>query len=137
MRRFDILVIGLCVILALFFVGLIMYQFRGPDVKKLDMFFQVSDRMGFNTDTDALYFGKGYPGSVTKRQILLNNSHPYPVIVSIKVNGDISQFISVSENDFMLQPGEVKYVMYFLETAGDTPHGNYSGQSTFVFRKTQ
>ena len=109
------------------------YYFQGSQT--IIMQFEVSEKLGFNTDADALYFGKGMPGTQTKRDLVINSSYEYPINVLIKIEGDISQFASVSKNDFIIQAGENTIVTYFVKSKAETEYGNYSGFTTLVFTR--
>ena len=135
MKRFDKFVIGICLILCIIFIAMLFYQFRSVDTKTLKIYYQVADKVGFNTNTDALYFGRGLPGSGATRTIQLNNSYSYPVMVSITLSGDITPYLSVSDNNFLLEPGELKVITYFIATPADTPYGNLTGSTTFIFKR--
>ena len=80
---------------------LIYNLFFLKDVMTFNMYFETADKMAFKTDTDALYFGKAYPGSGTIRMINITNDYNYPVYVSIKIEGDIAKFVTVSDNNFV------------------------------------
>jgi hypothetical protein len=102
----------------------------------LNMYFETADIMGVNTDSEALYFGKNYPGGTSLRQINITNDYNYPVVVSIKVEGEIAQFITVSDNDFYLEPKERKTIRYYLETRDDTPYQNFTGITRVVISRS-
>lgn len=122
--------------LFLLFISLIFYRyyyFQGSQT--IIMQFEVSEKLAFNTDTDALYFGKGMPGTQTKRDLLVNNTFEYPINVLIKIEGDISQFASVSKNDFIMQAGENTVVTYYIKSKPETEYGNYSGFTTLVYTR--
>ena len=102
-----------------------------------DMYFEVASqyKIGVNTRTDAIFFGKATPGAQSMRHLNLTNEYDYPVSVSIKIDGDIAPFISVSDNNFILQPGEKKHLTYYATTQQDTPDGNYTGETKAIIRR--
>ncbi len=92
--------------------------------------------MGFNTDADALWFGKANPGVQATRKVDMVNNFEFPLAVSISIKGDIAEYISVSDNYFVLQPNETKVITYYFISRSNTPYGNYSGSTRVVFTRT-
>ena len=135
MKKYTLLGIISVAVSVLFLLGLIFYnQYYHVKTTKLDMYFEIADKIGFNLDSDAIYFGKTYPGGRSQRIITLENNEDFPVKVSIKTEGTIRPLVTVSKNDFILQPHSVEVIRYYAD-AGDYPKGNYSGVSTAVFTR--
>lgn len=91
--------------------------------KEIPMHIKVtnSSTIGFNTQTDALYFGTvpaGYGSSV--RKFYLTNDLDYEVVVKIMAQGDeLAQWVRLnSNNTFNLKPHEVKNI----EITADVPN---------------
>jgi hypothetical protein len=136
MNKYKIFIVAFLVLMIFISLGLLMYNFYVIlETRTLAMQFEIGDKIGMNADTDALYFGKSYPGSVVKRYLNMSNNNNFPLFVSIIIKGDIAQFISVSDNDFELQPGELKVITYFLRTDKNSVYGNYTGQTTILFKR--
>ncbi|MBN2368754.1 hypothetical protein JXC34_07060 [Candidatus Woesearchaeota archaeon] len=93
-------------------------------------------KVGINTDTDALWFGRAGPGSLSERRVNLTNEYDFPVTANVLLFGNISEFVSVSDNNFVLQPGGKKTLTYFLQTSFDTPPGDYSGHTRIVIKRS-
>lgn len=106
------------------------------DVLVLDMHLEIGDRLGFNLDTDALYFGKVIPGtsSVTKFANV-SNTEDYPVVVNIKMCGELGEWVIISEDKFVLKGGEVKELSLSALPPEGTPFGNYTGKLKAVARR--
>ena len=131
-KKFAALITLLCFILIL--CGFILYNsYVSLDVQQLEIQFEVSDRMGFNVDTEALYFGKNYPGGVSRRETVLKNNYGFPVYISAKITGNVSGFVSVSDNNFILMPDETKSLTFYLKTGKETPRGEYMGEAKMCF----
>ena len=92
--------------------------------------------MAFKTDADALWFGKANPGVQATRKVDMVNNFDVPLSVSISIKGDIAEYISVSDNHFVLQPNETKVLTYYFTSRSNTPYGNYSGTTRVVFTRT-
>jgi hypothetical protein len=85
---------------------------------------QVKDHVGLNFDPDAIHFGGGPPGAILDRTFNLTTTEP--LYVSIHVTGPIKEFVSVTENDFLIKPGELKSITLFA-TIPEVPKGWYNG----------
>ena len=119
----------------LIFSGLFYYnKYVLIDIKTLNMSFEIADKIGFNVGSDALYFGKTMPGGSSKRNVNLENNFDFPVLVSIKTYGSITGMVTVSDNDFILRPGEKKGIIYYVN-GGSSPEGNYTGTTRVVFKR--
>ena len=136
MKSYKLVVILLAIGLVLLSALMLIYNFYFiSEVKTLNMTFQTADKMGINTQIDALYFGKNYPGSISMREINLTNNKNYPVYVTIKVEGSLAEFVSVSDNNFILGPLERKHILYYVQTKKDTPYQNFTGVTKIVIRR--
>ena len=120
----------------LIFVGYILYVTKVfLQVWNYPMYYQVGDTLGVNTDKDALHFGRSYPGGEAVRGVNITNSYDFPVTVSIKVKGELAAWTRVSDNDFVLEPGEKVVLEYFVRSPGNAAHGNYTGTTVVVIRR--
>jgi len=92
-------------------------------------------KIGLNTNTDKLWFGKSNPGNQATRKVNMINNYDFPVAVSITLNGDIAPYISVSDNHFILKPNETKVLTYYFTSNTDTPSGNYTGTTRIIMTR--
>ena len=109
------------------------YYIQGSETIVLE--YEVAEKLGINTDTDKLNFGKGMPGTQTKRDLKINNTHDFPISVLIKISGPLKPFITVSKNNFLLDSGETTVVTYFVKTTKETSLGNYTGMTTLIYTR--
>ncbi len=124
------------VFLLVLFGFMIFYSFyyiQGSD--SIDMQYEVTEKLAFNTDTDKLYFGKGMPGTQTKRDLKVNNTYDFPINVLVKVAGPLKPYTTVSKNDFILDAGESTIITYYVKTSKETESGNYTGVTTLVYTR--
>jgi hypothetical protein len=136
MKSYKLAVICLSVLFILFSVGILVYDFYfTSDVIATPMLYQTSNKLGINTNTDALNFGKNIPGSTSTRQINISNTQKYSVSVSIKLTGDLAQFVTVSDNDFILAPNATREIIFYVQTPKDTPQMNFTGVATVVVNR--
>jgi len=104
-------------------------------IQKKMIQFEIGNKIAFNVDTDAIYLGRTYPGGGARRNVFIINSYDFPVIVSVKIKGNISTMTSISENDFIVKPGENKTLTYYAQSKTDMPLGIYNGETTIIFRR--
>ncbi len=104
-------------------------------VQKKMIQFEIGDKIAFNVDTDAIYLGRTYPGGGARRNVFIINSYDFPLIVSVKIKGNISTMMTISENDFIVKPGENKTLTYYAQTKDGMPLGIYKGETIIIFRR--
>jgi len=61
-------------------------------------------------------------------------SRPLPVRVTTRFSGDTARF-AFADQDFVLQPGELRDHSIVLRPDPDTPEGNYTGTALITFRR--
>jgi len=106
------------------------------DVREFNMSLIVGDHAGFDVDTEKLAFGMVMPaGSSSTRYVFLSNKKDYPLKVYINFYGDFAEWVSVSEDYFVLQPGEEKKLSFTASAPRDAAYGNYTGKARFVFKR--
>ncbi|MGV8151340.1 MAG: hypothetical protein ACP5NV_06455 [Candidatus Woesearchaeota archaeon] len=88
----------------------------------------------FNTSTDALNFARIYPGgSATK---LIGIFAHKDSIVRMKISGNISEFIMLSDNDFLIKKNETRQIQVMLDIPESTIEGPYSGKLKIYFYRS-
>lgn len=136
-KNYKFLILGIIFIMLLISSYLIYYNyFVFLEVKKLPISVEVVNYsiIGINLDTNGIYFDKIMQGSVGKRAINIDNKYNFDVFVIIKVEGNISPMIRVSENDFILKSNETKSIIYYCDTKG-SDYGNYNGFTKVIFKR--
>ncbi len=106
------------------------------DVKEFNMALIVGNRTGIDVDTEKLTFGMITPaGSSCTRYVFVSNKKDYPLRAYINFYGSFAEWVSVSENYFVLKPGEEKKLSFSASAPEDAAHGNYTGRAKFVFKR--
>jgi len=127
-----ILVVLLTVILT---IGI--YQYIVIDYKevKTGIIVNADLRAGFGImkGNDFLYFGSMYRGGMVEQKVDLKSD--YRAWVKIKIEGNISDFVSVSENNFILEPYQQKEITFTASIPETAIPGNYTGDIRFYFLK--
>ncbi len=130
-----ILLVSLITSIATFSVYLYLYAYSIYDTIEIGMDVYVDNNPGINVDIDAVHFGKVPPGGSGAREMNVTAGN-YPTIVSFEHYGEISEWTSVSENDFFLEPNEIKSVFVQVSVPDDIiPLVYRNGTLKIVFRK--
>jgi len=118
-------------------VAILFYSFYIiADVRELNMTLIVGDHAGLDVDTEKLAFGMIMPASSSStRYVFLSNKKDYPLKVYINFYGNFTDWISVSDNYFVLQPNEEKKLSFTASAPRDAAYGNYTGTARFVFKR--
>ena len=106
-------------------------------VEERDVVFIVenSQVMGFDVDNTRLSFGKIPRGSTGMKLLDLENNEEFPVTVKIKKEGETAEYLSFSENNFVLNPKEKKQITVFAAPSPQTPDKTYTGKIKVIFLK--
>ncbi|MEM4638135.1 MAG: hypothetical protein QXK76_03895 [Candidatus Woesearchaeota archaeon] len=119
-------------ILGILLTIIVYNKYKLLDYKEIPMTVTVLEgASSFNTSTESLNFAKIYPGgSVIKRINIYVNA---TTIVSIKSTGNISNFISLSDNNFLMRQGDMTQLEVYLDVPKDAPEGRYDGLLKIYF----
>ena len=127
-RRHILLIISVIVLF-----GFLIFSFKFLfDHREVSMFVKVSDYVGFNVNTSALYFGAISPGGSGFRFLELNSFDKRKVF--IVPSGKIKKWVSYSENGFVFEGN--KSVKITVNVPKDVEFGEYSGKLKLIFIKT-
>jgi hypothetical protein len=83
---------------------------------------------GFDLNNTALTFGRVIPGNAGSREISIKNNFDRNISVNIVSRGKISDFLIVSENDFILTPNEEKKITFSVLFPKGSEMRKYTGQ---------
>lgn len=133
------LIPALLLVLAIVVTALLTTAMYVADTAKnsstMRMDLTVSDTLGFNIDADAVHFGRVPPGQASIKTITLNNTRATPRVADLQAEGVLGSWIAVSDNHFLLQPGEYRSINLTATVPENTSYGTYTGTLTAVFRK--
>ena len=101
----------------------------------LNMTVKVDDHFGLAVDNESLNFGKIIPGQGMEKSILLANPTEHDVRVLILNYGNISDWIRVSDYNFILEHGSKKNLTYEVFAPSDASFGKYTGKSQIIFKR--
>jgi len=94
----------------------------------------VSDHYGIDINSSALIFGTISPGSSATRKLTITNDHKQKTNIEIFVEGEIKEFLQVSENDFNLEINESKKIVFTAIAPRDKEFGTYEGKVIFFIK---
>jgi len=97
--------------------------------------FIAGERSGFDLERGRLNFGSIAPGAFVERQITIENTYEHSIITKIKSSGAISPYIIVSENNFVLTPGESRNITFSCSPERGIEFGEYPGEIEIIFNK--
>ena len=126
----------LIIIAAVISVGTFIYTLTGPgrimEIEEIPMSFAVKNIGGFNTGTDEIYFGSTPKGSSANRTIHIVSD--YRRKVRAIALGNISQVVTISQNDFIVEPGVRVDVELMATAPKDVEYvTRYSGTLRLLF----
>lgn len=112
----------------------LVYSSSIYEIRELDMDVYISNTPGLNIDDDAIHFGKIPPGSSGRRNITIDND-AVPNLVSLEAHGDMAQWVSVSQNDFVMDGYDSIELSVIVHVPGDAEVPGYSsGTLLIIFR---
>lgn len=140
-RKINIFIVLIVIFLFIILAGYdyyYSYSIKETKITKMDITIPETSKMiGVNPDGDALHFGLVPRSSTSQRNFTLYHNYSYALKVDIKSTGNITQFIVVSDNNFILKPNINKSIkVKAIPSLVENPiPGNYSGNLTVIFRK--
>lgn len=134
-RQLAFIVAGAC-LAWLAAIALTVLYFEGGEHTDFRMHATVQSgkTVGFNVDNDSLYFGTFPPGAWSSRNVTVVNTAPEPRAVEIRLYGDLGAWAMVSENDFIVAPGEARIVRVSVQAPESAEDGEYSGLLRLLYR---
>jgi len=117
------------------FAASITFIMLVQEFRTLDIRLTVGNHIGFNTDTDKLYFGTLPRGNTASRNIVIENKEYEKSVVRLKVYGEIKGWVAVSENNFILKQGESKKVVIEAIAPEDAELKSYDSRLIVVFTR--
>lgn len=107
-----------------------------PEVREYEIYLTVGSYVGFNVNSSALFFGTITAGGTGSREIIVNNHGALPRKVQVETSGNLSDWVKVSDNNFVLQGYENKSLEVNATVPEDAEFGNYTGILKLIFKKS-
>jgi len=113
----------------------VYYGFFFLKITEIDMDMTVADKIGINADTDALHFGRCFPGAESRRRIFISNKNDFPVVVNLRTEGSLAKWVSVEETEFILNPYQNNSIDFVASPPQNAEFGTYEGISIVTVKK--
>jgi len=111
MKLYQLIWIVLCaVILSVSGTTLAYSYYKIKYVRTIQMDMTAQNLIGINADDDAFHFGAAFRGSCSKRSLTLKHENEYPLRAVISISGEMKDWTSISENNFVINKGEEKEI---------------------------
>jgi len=127
------------VFLLIFFVILFLFLFISNllilDKKQIFTNVIVSNYSGFDLNSTALKFGFVERGQGAQRSVIIKNDFNERAKIIIKIKGNISDFLIVSENNFFLEENQSKEIDFSILLPENLILGEYNGVISILLKK--
>jgi len=104
------------------------------EIKTIDMHLTVGNYTGFDVTTNALVFGTVMPSSYAKRKINITNINERIHKIYIKPTGELAEWITLSENKFVLKEDQSKEIAIRIDVPYDAKYGEHTGSLKIIFK---
>lgn len=121
-------------ILGFFLFFYIMFLLSGSVLDREEFYARVvvTNRIGVDANDTALVFGGVTPGGSSIKKIFLESDSGKDVKIEIYSEGEISEFLEVSENFFVLSKDEKKEISFIVKIPLETEFGTYEGKVIII-----
>ena len=135
-KTFYIAVFIFVLSISLFLVALYIRSAIILEKKEIIATVRVGDIAGFDANTSALTFGTITSGSLSYRNLTIENNYEFPIKVEFSAKGDITKFL-LFDKMIYLDIGEKKSVKISTIIPVDEDYGSYSGKMVVVMKRTR
>ncbi|MEA3430526.1 MAG: hypothetical protein U9R08_04600 [Nanoarchaeota archaeon] len=134
-KKEKAIIILAIVILVVVAVSYLVYNMLKPDdIQVIDMTIKVGNYTGFDVNTSYLIFGTVVPGGYSKRSIKIKNIDDKKHNVEIVTEGELSDWTKISNNNFIINNGEIKDVDVTIFIPERSDMRKYDGKLAIIFR---
>ena len=125
----------LSLIAAILIIAFLFISLSPVEVREFQMSVGVGSGVGIDVGTEDLTFGTLLPSATAERPIILVNNDAQSKFVRAKFEGELAQWATISENNFILLGNEEKTIKAILEIPKDAPVGDYTGKLIITLRR--
>lgn len=135
LRKLIILTIFVIIITSALIIFSVKLYKKSKIIKtqEFDIFIQISNSSGWNLETENINFGKLMVGDSSARFINLNNDLDQDIIIKIKAEGEIKDWLSYPEEIILSEKSSKE--IEISATAPNMPKGNYTGKVIIIYYK--
>jgi len=127
------ILLSVLLVLVIVFAGMRMTPIKSVKYD-MDLHVKGAKRVGFNVDTDAVHFGIVPPGASGERSVVVETD--VEARIKIKSSGELAEWVSVSDNDFVLGRDELKKISITASVPTNAKTGKYEGEITISLYRT-
>jgi len=131
-----VLILLLFIALFIFLSKIFLSSFLLVSYEEIDVYVTVEDIAGFNVNSSALYFGAIPPRGIGNRDIFLFNDDCSKCSVNLRGDGEIANWLSISDNNFVMFKGDNKTINVKVYIPSDAEYDNYTAKLKIYFWKT-
>lgn len=135
-KKTAVLLLSIIIFTVISIVSIAHFFYTTFRIIELDMHATLGDRMGFNIDTDKIWFGIVKGHATSTRRLHLTNDLDQKILIKMTPSGDITPYLTMNMWQVILQPKEEKEVGISVRFPPGTPEGNYTGTLKVVFKKS-
>ena len=106
-------------------------------VQETQVTIEVTDRriVGINVENNSLAIGTVMIGNYVEKSATIINPFSEKINVSASLSSNIDDFITISEESFILNPGKSKKIIIKAEPLEGTKLGSYNGTMKIIMKK--
>jgi hypothetical protein len=105
------------------------------ETSQIKMNMTVGNNVGFVLNNDALYFGTTYPKGQSRRTVTFVNDFGFPVVVHIKADGELAEYLSVEKNNFPIEPNSRENIVFTATAPEDVLNVTFNGSVKINFKR--
>jgi hypothetical protein len=109
---------------------------NGEEIVVHKMHLTIGESPGFDVTTELIEFGRVPPIGSAKKTLILNNRETTK-LVHITATGKLKNLVQVSENNFIMHPGESKDLGVLAIVPADAKYGEYNGKLRIKFTEVE
>ncbi len=135
-EKLGLVLIFLLIFFSILFLFLLISNLLILDKKQIFTNVIVSNYSGFDLNSTALKFGFVERGQSAQRSVIIKNDFDKKAKIIIKIKGNISDFLIVSENNFFLEKNQSKEIDFSILLPEDLMFGEYNGVISIILKKS-
>jgi len=106
------------------------------EVREIPTRIEINNFVGIDLSNDTLAFGTIFPGGRARRNLTITSGFDQDVLVRIRVDGIMEDWMYGYERSFFLGPYEERGFSFVTEPPEETPIGPYNSTVIISFHKT-
>lgn len=111
-KRKNNYIIILVIISLILLIATLPFSLEKKEIKKVEASFIYSNITAFELGTGRLDFGAISENQIASRKLIIKNNNDKEVRVKIKSSGDISEFLTIDKNNFLIKPNSTEEVTF-------------------------